>query len=104
MRSGRLDITAPAGLINAKQTDESGTDGPKIFFRSPYIAVPDSSYSLYYSSVQPSGDVVNFQADNGSSTSSYSADCRAGTLNGSTPQSASEAQLVNAACQVAFGQ
>ena len=36
MRSGRLDITAPAGLINAKQTDESGTDGPKIFFRSPY--------------------------------------------------------------------
>ncbi|QPN59595.1 transposase [Synechococcus sp. CBW1002] len=37
LRSGRLDVTALASLINAKQTDESGADGPRIFFRSPYM-------------------------------------------------------------------
>ncbi|CAK6701891.1 hypothetical protein IFHNHDMJ_03260 [Synechococcus sp. CBW1107] len=36
MRSGRLDVIALASLINAKQSDESGADGPRIFFRSPY--------------------------------------------------------------------
>ena len=69
-----------------------------------YIVVPNSDYSLYYTSVQASGDVVSFQADDGSTTLSYQADCQAGTLNGAPPQSADEAQLLNAACQVAFGQ
>jgi hypothetical protein len=72
--------------------------------QTTYIVVPDSNYSLYYSSVQPSGDVVSFQAYNGSSTQTFSADCRAGLLNGQQPSSGSEAQLLNAACQVAFGQ
>ena len=72
--------------------------------QTSYIVVPDSDYSLYYSSVQANGDVVSFQADDGSSTLSYQADCRAGTLNGAPPQTADEAQLLNAACQVAFGQ
>ena len=72
--------------------------------QTSYIVVPDSDYSLYYSSVQANGDVVSFQADDGSSTLSYQADCRAGTLNGAPPQNADEAQLLNAACQVAFGQ
>jgi hypothetical protein len=69
-----------------------------------YIVVPDSDYSLYYSSVQPTGDLVSFQADDGSNTLTFRADCRSGTLNGYPPQNADEAQLLNAACQVAFGQ
>jgi len=32
-----------------------------------------------------------------------SADCNADLLNGADPASAAEAQLLNAACQVAFG-
>ncbi len=68
-----------------------------------YIVVPSSSYSLYYPSVKASGDVVSFEADNGSSTVRYSANCKQGTLNGGAPRNADEAQLLNAACQVAFG-
>ncbi|CAK6688276.1 hypothetical protein IFHNHDMJ_00370 [Synechococcus sp. CBW1107] len=41
MRSGPLDVTALAGLINAKQTDEFGADGPRIFFRSPYVSIEE---------------------------------------------------------------
>jgi hypothetical protein len=72
--------------------------------QTSYIVVPDSDYSLYYSSVQASGDLVSFQADDGSNTNTFRADCRSGTLNGYPPQNADEAQLLNAACQVAFGQ
>ena len=72
--------------------------------QTSYIVVPDSDYSLYYSSVQPTGDLVSFQADDGSNTLTFRADCRSGTLNGYPPQNADEAQLLNAACQVAFGQ
>jgi hypothetical protein len=72
--------------------------------QTSYIVVPDSDYSLYYSSVQPTGDLVTFQADDGSNTLTLRADCRSGTLNGYPPQNANEAQLLNAACQVAFGQ
>jgi hypothetical protein len=32
-----------------------------------------------------------------------SADCNAGTINGEEPKSAAQAELLNAACQVAFG-
>jgi hypothetical protein len=72
--------------------------------QTSYIVVPDSDYSLYYSSVQATGDLVSFQADDGSNTNTFRADCRSGTLNGYPPQNADEAQLLNAACQVAFGQ
>ena len=71
--------------------------------QSSYINVPDSSYQLYYTTVQGSGDYVTFQAYDGGATVSYSADCRNGTLNGRYPNSGAEAQLLNAACQVAFG-
>ncbi len=69
-----------------------------------YITVPDSNYSLYYPSVTASGDVVTFEADNGYETVRFSADCRDGTLDGGAPRNANEAQLLNASCQVAFGQ
>jgi len=69
-----------------------------------YIVVPSSDYSLYYPSITATGDVVTFEADDGYETVRYSANCRQGTLNGGTPRDANEAQLLNAACQVAFGQ
>ena len=69
-----------------------------------YIEVPNSDYSLYYPSVSATGDVVSFEADNGYDTARFNANCRNGTLNGGAPLNADEAQLLNAACQVAFGQ
>ena len=79
-------------LINSAQTSQVS-----------YIVVPDSSYSLYYPSVTASGDVITFEADDGYETVRYSANCKLGTLNGVAPLNADEAQLLNAACQVAFG-
>ena len=69
-----------------------------------YIEVPNSDYSLYYPSVTATGDVLSFEADNGYDTVRFNANCRDGTLNGGTPRNANEAQLLNAACQVAFGE
>ena len=69
-----------------------------------YIEVPNSDYSLYYPSVTATGDVVSFEADNGYDTVRFNANCRDGTLNGGAPLNANEAQLLNAACQVAFGE
>jgi len=68
------------------------------------IVVPESDYTLYYNSLQPSNDQqINFVASDGQNRLSMQADCRNGLLNGQTPATASEAQLLNAACQVAFG-
>ena len=69
------------------------------------IVVPDSSYQLYYNSIQPTGDqTITFVAiPNGGEAITWTADCRSGSLNGYQPAGAAEAQLLNAACQVAFG-
>jgi hypothetical protein len=68
------------------------------------IVVPETTYQLYYNSIEPSGDqVVSFVVNDGTSSQQWSADCRNGSLNGNEPASAGEAQLLNAACQVAFG-
>jgi len=68
------------------------------------IVVPETTYQLYYNSIEPSGDqVVSFVVNDGTSSQQWSADCRNGSLNGNEPASAAEAQLLNAACQVAFG-
>ncbi len=69
-----------------------------------YIEVPDTSYELYYTSVEPvNNDAVTFAVDTGSGVVEMTADCRQGTLDGRVPQSQAEAQLLNAACEVAFG-
>ncbi|APD47259.1 hypothetical protein KQ302_11545 [Synechococcus sp. CS-602] len=69
-----------------------------------YIVVPNSDYQLLYGSVQPSGtDVVSFAVNENGETYQLSADCNAGLIDGQEPQSADEAELLNAACQVAFG-
>ena len=60
--------------------------------------------SQVFNSVQPSGDqVVYFVLSDGVESRQLSADCSSGTLGGQEPSDASEAQLLNAACQVAFG-
>jgi hypothetical protein len=46
---------------------------------------------------------VSFAVTADGNTYQLSADCNAGTINGQQPSNASEAELLNAACQVAFG-
>ena len=69
------------------------------------IVMPDTTYQLYVNSVQTSGDqvVVDFVVSDGVESRQISADCISGTLAGQEPSDASEAQLLNTACQVAFG-
>jgi hypothetical protein len=72
--------------------------------QTTYIVVPESDFQLLYGSVQPSGNsTINFAVSANGSTYQLTADCNAGLLNGVDPASAAEAQLLNAACQVAFG-
>ncbi len=68
------------------------------------IAVADTGYSLAINSIEPSGDgEVRFTASTGQTRFEASADCRTGSLNGREPASAAQAELLNAACQVAYG-
>jgi hypothetical protein len=72
--------------------------------RQTTVVVPNSSMKLYYGSVEARDRTeVTFVATNGSYTYEMEADCEDGLLNGEVPTSLSEAELVNAACQVAFG-
>lgn len=68
------------------------------------IVVPNSNYSLYYGSIQPSGQsAVSFVVQADGNDYQLSADCNAGTINGEEPKTVAQAELLNAACQVAFG-
>jgi hypothetical protein len=68
------------------------------------IVVPNTGYQLLYGTVQPSGaSTVSFAVTADGSTYQLSADCQSGLLNGQEPGNAQEAELLNAACQVAFG-
>ncbi|MFN6133924.1 MAG: hypothetical protein ACK46L_13665 [Synechococcaceae cyanobacterium] len=68
------------------------------------IVVPNSAYQLEFGTVQPTGETsVSFVATADGSSYQLTADCNAGLLNGLPPASAAEAELLNAACQVAFG-
>jgi hypothetical protein len=80
-------------LVNSAQSNQMS-----------YIGVHSSSYSLDYLSVTASGDMVSFEADNGNETVRYSSNFKQGTFNGGTPRNADEAQLLNTACQLVFGQ
>ena len=88
---------ATAAAINAA-VDEA------IAASRPTIAVADAGYSLFVNSVTPSGEeTVRFTAATGDTRFEAQADCRQGDLNGREPASAAQAELVNAACQVAYG-
>ncbi|MCX5936690.1 MAG: hypothetical protein NTW02_00405, partial [Cyanobium sp. LacPavin_0920_WC12_MAG_62_9] len=68
------------------------------------IIVPNSDYLLYYGSIQPSGQsAVSFVVQADGNDYQLSADCNAGMINGEEPKTAAQAELLNAACQVAFG-
>ena len=68
------------------------------------IVVPNTQYQLLFGTVQPTGTAtVAFDVSADGSVYQLTADCQSGLLNGQVPGSAQEAELLNAACQVAFG-
>lgn len=70
---------------------------------TPTIDVSDSPYQLVFGSVSPVGDHdVTFSFLFEGSAFQASADCKRGLLNNRTPENPEEAQLINAACQVAY--
>ena len=84
--------------------------------QSSVIDVPDSNYQLNYGSVDAVGDSgANFSyavadpsggnggAGGGSAPIKGAANCQEGLLDGQIPSTAAQAQLLNAACQVAYG-
>ena len=69
-----------------------------------YIVVPNTNYQLLYGTVQPSGsNSVSFVMQANGSNYQLTANCNQGTINGQEPSNAEEAELLNAACQVAYG-
>ncbi|MEB3351154.1 MAG: hypothetical protein VKM01_02380 [Cyanobacteriota bacterium] len=72
--------------------------------RQPSIVMPNSNWRLVYGTVEPR-DIgnVTFVASNGSNSYQLTADCNEGLLDGRVPYQADQAQLLNAACQVAYG-
>ena len=81
------------GLVNAAANDQS-----------PVFVVPDSGYQLNYGSVESVGNYgVSFNYLVNGTQLMGAANCQQGLLNGQVPNSASQAQLLNAVCQVAYG-
>jgi hypothetical protein len=59
---------------------------------------------LLYGTVQPtSGSSITFDVTVNGKSYQLTADCKSGYLNGAEPSNAAEAELLNAACQVAYG-
>ncbi|MFN5117834.1 MAG: hypothetical protein ACK5FE_04700 [Cyanobacteriota bacterium] len=88
---------ATAAIINSAVDDAVSN-------QKTYIVVPNSNYQLLYGTVQPTETTgVSFAVQQDNNTYQWSADCNAGLLNGNQPQDAKEAELLNAACQVAYG-
>lgn len=73
--------------------------------QSSVIDVPDSDYQLNYASVDSvgSGGADFSYAVAGSAPLKGAANCQQGLLGGQVPSTAAQAQLLNAACQVAYG-
>ena len=70
----------------------------------PYIVVPKTNYKLLYGTELPSGgESVSFVVQANSTDYQLNANCKQGTLNGQEPINIEEAELLNAACQVAYG-
>ena len=73
--------------------------------QSSVIDVPDSDYQLNYATVDSvgSGGADFSYAVAGSAPLKGAANCQQGLLGGQVPSTAAQAQLLNAACQVAYG-
>jgi len=88
---------ATAAIINAAVDDA-------VESHTTTIVVPNTDYRLLYGSVEPVNDqTVSFSIESGDREVALNADCKRGTLDGRNPTTAQEAELLNAACQVAFG-
>ena len=72
--------------------------------QSPVIVVPQTNYQLNYGSVEAVGTYgASFSyLDNGMPVYG-GANCQQGLLNGQIPANGNQAQLLNAVCQVAYG-
>ena len=71
----------------------------------PYIVVPKTNYKLLYGTERPSGtESVSFVVQANSIDYRLNANCKKGTINAREPRNLQEAELLNAACQVAYGQ
>jgi hypothetical protein len=74
--------------------------------QSSVIDVPDSNYQLNYGSVDGvgnSGANFSYAVANTNTPIKGEANCQEGLLDGQIPSTAAQAQLLNAACQVAYG-
>jgi hypothetical protein len=70
----------------------------------PYIVVPKTKYKLLYGTELPAGsESVSFVVQANSLDYRLNANCKSGTINAQQPTILEEAELLNAACQVAFG-
>ena len=59
---------------------------------------------MQFGTIQPYGNAsVSFVVTVDGTSYQLTADCNAGAINGRQPNSAEEAELLNAACQVAYG-
>jgi hypothetical protein len=71
--------------------------------QSTVIVVPQTGFQLNYASVKAiDPDSVSFTWTNGALSQAASGNCRQGSLNGA-PATAANANLLNAACVVAYG-
>ena len=92
-----IGTLATAAIINDAVNDAVNAN-------QTYIVVPNTAYQLQYGTVQPSGSSgVSFVVTAEANSYQITADCQRGLINGRDPNSAAEAELLNAACQVAFG-
>ncbi len=74
--------------------------------QSPLIDVPNSNYQLNYGSVDgvgTSGANFSYAVAHTAAPIKGEANCQEGLLDGQIPSTAAQAQLLNAACQVAYG-
>ena len=92
-------ITSLAGAAVIASAIDNAIDNDR-----PTVTVDDSPYDLVYGSVEATGDqTVSFTFTLSDNAYQASADCQSGLLDGQAPDSPEEAQLLNAACEVAFG-
>jgi hypothetical protein len=99
--SGGWDLAALAtGAVITDLVDQAANQ------QSPVIEVPDSNYQLNYGSVDgvgSSGANFSYAVANTPTPIKGEANCQEGLLDGQIPSTAAQAQLLNAACQVAYG-
>ncbi|MEB3318813.1 MAG: hypothetical protein VKO39_11835 [Cyanobacteriota bacterium] len=92
-----IGTLATAAIINNAVNDAVSNDVST-------IVVPNTDYQLLFGTVQPVGEAsVSFVVTVNGTNYQLTADCKAGTINARLPNTAQEAELLNAACQVAFG-